>query len=389
MEILSLTADKLLISCGAPLKDSADRDKLLTFSYSAAMKMLSKYTSVCNKLKLSVFDFIFSGGRSVSEITKSKYPGCSGEQLQKLKCCVFLEHICSGGTFFIFPVSDTSGYRLMPLERIGAELSGSTEGIEKIAKKIKKAAAKKYILPFSYKAALKRQGEVRLKAALGIMRIKTNELAFVNRFNEEKFFRGINLDAASEKIRDFCDKPLLLDLSALYAITFYGLSFRDIYTVDEVFGIFDRDIRSKDDIKGEAAVQLLRDIDRSSEEEMTDTLMKMGKALLSLSAPEADPRDAAALADNYIAYYALAGIGEAYLRATEGNPQIQLIAQRDFSEEYREIIDRAKLLSEYAAAKALCEEIPSLCETGTKNISAASGYKAAMNFHSEVIKNVG
>ena len=389
MEILSLTADKLLLSYGDPLKDSAERDKLLAFSYSAAMKMLSKYTSVCNKLKLSVFDFIFLSGRSVSEITKRKYPGSSGEQLQKLNSCVFLEHICGGGTFYIFPVSDTPGYRLMPPERIGAELAGSTEGIEKIAKKIKKAASKKYILPFSQKAALKRQGEVGLKAAFGIMRIKTNELAFMKRFNEEKFFRGISLDTASQKLRNFCEKPLLLDLSALYAITFYGLSFRDIYTVDEVFGIFDMDIRSKDDIKGEAAAHLLMEIDSSSDGEMTNTLMKMGKALLSLPVPEADPRDPTALADNYISYYALAGIGEAYLRVTEGNPQIQLIARRDFSEEYREIIDRAKLLSEYAAAKALCEEIPSLCETGTKNISAASGYKAAMNFHSEVIKNVG
>lgn len=389
MEILLLTANRLLKFCGSPLKNGSERDKILAFAYSAAMKMLNKYTASYNKLKLSVFDVIFSGGRSVSEITRSKYPDSSGEQLQKLRCCVFLEHICGGGTFFLFPLSDASGYKLMPPVRIGAELSGSTEGIEKIAKNIKKAASKKYILPFSYRAALKRQDEVRLKIALGIMRIKTNELAFVNRFNEEKFFRGINLEAASGKVREFCDRPLLPYLSALYAMTFYGLSFREIYTVDEVFGIFDRDIRSKDDIKGEAAARLLRDIDSFSDEDMAEALVKMGKTLAELPVPEADPDNIAAMAENYAAYCALSGIGEAYLRVTEGNPKIWLVMERDFQSEYREIIAGAKLLSEYKSAQKLCEEIPLLCETGVKNISAAAGYKKAMTFHKEVSKNVG
>lgn len=384
MEILKLTADKLLKSCGSPLKDSDERDKLLAFSYSAAMKMLSKYATAYNKLKLSIFDAIFSDGRSVSKITRSKYPDSSGEQLKMLRCCVFLEQICGGGTFFLFPLSDASGYKLMPPVRIGAELIGSTEGIEKIARKIKKAASKKYILPFSYNAALKRQGEVRLKISMGIMRIKTNELAFVNRFNEEKFFRGINLEAASGKIREFCDRHLLLDLSALYAMTFCGLTFRDIYTVDEVFGAFDRDIRSRDDIKGEAAVQLLRDIDRFSDEETAEMLIKMGSTLVELPTPEADPANAVALAENYAAYCALSGIGESYLRVTEGNSEIWLVLERDFSSEYKKIISRAKLLSEYRSAKNLCEEIPLLCETGVKNFSAASGYKAAMTFHREI-----
>lgn len=384
MEILLLTANELLKSCGSPLKDSAGRDKLLAFSYSAAMKMLSKYTTVYNKLKLSIFDFIFFGGRSVSEITQGRYPDSSGEQLQKLRSCVFLEHICGGETFFLYPLSDTSGYKLLPPVRIGAELSGSTEGIEKIAKKIKKAASKKYILPFSYNAALKRQGEVQLKISTGIMRIKTNELAFVNRFNEEKFFRGINLETASEKIREFCDRHLLLNLSALYAMTFCGLSFRDIYTVDEVFGAFDRDIRSKDDIKGEAAVQLLKDIDRFNDEEMAETLIKMGNTLVGLPTPEADPNNAVTLAENYAAYCALSGIGESYLRVTEENPKTWLVLERDFSSEYKKIIGRAKLLSKYKSAKNLCEEIPLLCETGVKNFSAASGYKAAMTFYREI-----
>lgn len=389
MEILLLTADRLLKSCGSPFKNGSERDKILAFAYSAAMKMLNKYAVSYSKLKLSVFDMIFSGGRSVSEITRSKYRDSSGEQLQKLKCCVFLEHICDGGTFFLFPLSDASDYKLMPPVRIGAELGGSTEGIEKIAKNIKKAASKKYILPFSYRAALKKQDEVQLKISLGIMRIKTNELAFVNRFNEEKFFRGINLEAASGKIREFCDRPLLLDLSALYAMTFYGLSFRDIYTVDEVFGTFDRDIRSKDDIKGEAAARLLRDIDSFSDEDMADTLIKMGKTLAELPTPEADPDNIVTMAENYAAYRALSGIGEVYLRVTEGNPKIWLIMERDFQSEYKEIIVRAKLLSEYKSAQKLCEEIPLLFETGAKNISAAAGYKKAMAFHSEVSKNVG
>lgn len=353
------------------------------------MKMLSKYTAAYNKLKLSIFDAVFSGGRSISELTRSKYPGSSGEQLKMLESCVFLELICAGKALYLYPLSDASEYRLPPPVKIGAELVGDTEGIEKIAKKIKKAANKKFMLPFSYNAALKRQGEVKLKISMGIMRIKNNELAFVKRFNEEKFFRGINLEAASEKIRKFCDRHLLLDLSALYAMTFYGLSFRDIYTVDEVFGAFDRDIRSKDDIKGEAAVRMLRDIDRLTDEELAGTLVKMGKALMELPVPEANPDDAITMAENYTAYCALSGIGDAYLRAAEENSRIWLVLKRDFPSEYEAAAKRAKLLSDYKAAIKLCEEIPLLCETGAKSCSAAAGYAAAMTFHCEVAKNVG
>lgn len=389
METLLLTADKLLKFCGCPLKNESQRDPILDFSYSAAMKMLNKYTAPYNKLKISIFDMILAGGKSVSEITRSKYPDSSGEQLQKLKCCVFLEHICGGGTFFIFPISNTSGWALLPPVRICAELAGDAEDIEKIAKNIKRAAAKKYILPFSHKAALKRQNEAGMKISLGIMRIKYNELAFVNKFNEEKFFKKFSLEAASQRVREFGEKPALLDLSALYAMTFCGLSFRDIYTVDEVFGAFDGDIRSKDDIKGEAASRLLKDIDRLSDEAMAETLVKMGRTLIDLPLPEADPDNPAAMAGNYIDYCALSGIGAAYLRAADGNSQIWLVLERDYSSEYKEIADRAKLLSRYRLAKKLCEEIPALCKSGVRNIAAASGYREALIFHGEVSKNVG
>ncbi len=392
METLLLAADELLLFCGCPFKNASRRDIIPDFSYSAAMQMLNKYTPSYNKLKLSIFDVIFSDGKSVSEMTRSKYPQSSGEQLEKLKGCVFLEHICGGGTFFLFPISDdsdNSDLELLPPVRICARLAGSAEGIEKIAKKIKRAASKKYILPFSYRAALKRQPEVQMKIALGVMRIKCNELAFVNKFNEEKFFRSINLEAVSQKICEFCERPFLLYLSALYAMTFCGLSFRGIYSVDEVFGAFDGDIRSRDNIKGEAAAQLLESIDRLSDEAMAEALVKMGRTLTDFSLPQADPNNPPALAGHYIDYCALSGIGAAYLRAAEGNSQIWLVLKRDYSSEYEEISKRAKLLSKYRSAKKLCEEIPALCRSGAKNITAASGYKEAEKFHSEVTENVG
>lgn len=387
MELLLLTADKMLNFCGNPLQNEEEREKILAFSHSAARKMLSKYTAAYDKLKLSVFEGIFSGSRSVSEMTRRQYPGSSGEQLKRLMSCVFLEQICGGRTLFLFPITEEPCCRLMPPVKIGAELSGSAEGIEKISKNIKKTVSKKYVPPFfdfAQKAALKRQGEVRLKIAVGIMRAKANELAFVNRFNEEKFFRGINFGAMSRRISEFCERPLLLHLSALYAIAFLGLSFRDIYTVDEVFGAFDMDIRSKDDLKGEAAARLLSDIDRLSDEGMADTLIGMGKALLKLPLPETDPDNAVTLAENYGTYSALSKIGEAYLRAAEGNSQIWLVLERDYPSEYKEMKSRAQLLSKYKTAKNLCEEFEPLSETGAKDVSAAAGFKAAKELQKEV-----
>lgn len=389
MEILDLRADRLLNSCGRSLNNlnSEEKERIVGFAYSAAREMLGRYGTAYSKLRLSVFDGIFLGKRSVSELTREKYPGCTGKQLERLGSCVFLDLICRGETPLLFPFSDKGGFKVLDPIRIGAELKGDIGEIEEIAKKIKKASSGKRFSPFSgfkERAALKRKGELQLKIASGIMRIKSNEAAFIKKFNEEKFLRGIDLGRVSERVSEFCGTEMLIHLAELYAMAFCGMSFKDLYTVDEVFGIGERDIRSKEVVRGEAAADLVDHIDRLSDEGAAAMLIDMGKVLPNVSLPQCEPDNAAITADCYPDYCSVFGLGGAYLRACEGNPKVWFFLERDYKKEYEVIIGRAKLLQKYGVMKKLCEEIPAICESGGKSISVAAAYPSAKKLQVEV-----
>lgn len=386
-EKLFLTADSCLNHCGDPLSFGGDKEKILSYASFAAEKMLHKYIKGYDRLKIPVFEGIFSGKKSVPEITRKKYAGCSQSQIKRLMSCVFLDMICSGKPVFIFPVSFDDRYSLLRPERIIAELKGDTDGIgKKIKRNISRSALSKRSYPFVQKSVFKMRGKLLLKIGAAVMKSSVNERTFVKRFNQEKFFRKIDTEHFSPRVSDFCEKNFMLDLAALYAITFLGLSFRDIYTVDEVFGFSDADmdIRSKDDIKGEAAFRMISDIEGQNDEDTAQMLIKMGEELLKLPLPEIDSDNAILLAEKYPFYCAAADIGDAYIRASDGNRQIWLVMERDFQTEHRRAAARARLLSQYRDVVRLCEEIVSLSQTGGADISEAKGIKKAKLLENEV-----
>lgn len=360
-ETLYLPYDSLIEYISSPL-DRAETEQIFAYSSFAVKKMLKKRDKAYVKLKLPVFEGIFSGTVSIAEITRKKYGGAGERQLKNLFSCVLIEEILKGRPVFFFPIeekTENEGYTLLPLTRLNIKIEGEN------------AASKSRSYPLLTFLAGRKRGEMLLKVGAAAMKLSRNELSFVTRFNEETFFKNVPVKALIDLGLDEKREPAAF--AALYAMAFYGLSFRDIYTVEEVFSFSAPDIRSKDGIKHEAAKELSEKAKDSDSRQMAELAEKMGEALFGLPLPEIDTKNLLTLAENYIFYNAAADIGNAYLKVTE-----KVMPKNSAANIKRDKIrNRAVLLSDYRFASALCDEMAAFAETGKTNAPKTKSRKPA------------
>lgn len=364
-ETLFLPYDSLIEHIASPL-DKAETEQIFAYSSFAVKKMLKKRDKAYGKLKLSIFEGIFSGSKSIAELTRKKYDGATPRQIKSLLSCVLIDEILKGKPIFFFPLEESedmqSNYILMPPIRLNIQIEGGGSGF------IPDNHLRSYPL-LTFFVGQKRR-EMMSKVGMAAMKLSKNELSFITSFNEETFFKNVPMKPIADI--GLGEKGEAVAFAALYAITFYGLSFRDIYTVDEVFSFSSPDIRKKDSVKHQAANDLSEaaaEMDSRKKSELTE---KMGEALFGLPLPEINTKNLLTLAENYIFYNAMSNIGSAYLRAAESSGSSMAVSQKR-----EKIKERAALLSDYRFASALCEEISVLAEAGRKSVPKAKSRKRA------------
>lgn len=376
-ETLFLPSDDLLKYCGSPL-NREDSERIFSYASFAVKKMFRKLGRPYDKLKLSVFEGIFSGISSISEITLKNYSACSREQQKKLMSCVALDEICSGKPVFFYPISEENGkYRLLPPVRLSVQLEGDAVGFEKTADKIKKSSESKRSYPLLTALLMKKRSGLLFKIGAAVMKTSVKELAFVTRFNEETFFKNVPMNPFENGRLNISEKDALGAFAALYAMTFYSLSFRDIYTVDEVFGFSETGIRSKDTAKREATMRLSEELEKSDNDTITANLKKMGETLLNIPLPEIDVKNFVTLAENYVYYNAVSNMGKAYIKATEPGTEAMDYGSGNDGDIFARALKRAELLENYKFAALLCEETAALAEKGRRSISRSRNRKKA------------
>ena len=390
-ETLFLPSDDLLKYCGSPL-DREESEQIFSYASFAVKKMFRKLGKPYDKLKLSVFEGIFSGINSISEITLKKYSGCSQAQQKMLMSCVTLDEICRGRPVFFYPISEENGkYRLLQPVKLDVRLEGNIDGLEKTADKIRRSSESKISGSLLTLPLAKKRKSVLIKTGAAVMKTSVNELAFVTRFNEETFFKNVPMEPFEKGSLNISEKDLLGAFAALYAMTFYGLSFRDIYTVDEVFGFSDVGIRSKDTAKREAAMGLSEEIKRNDKEQIISTLRKMGETLLKVPLPEIDVKNFVTLAENYVFYNAASDMGRSFIKAAELESESMASCLGNLvkaDDGFAAALKRAALLEDYKFAARLCEEMASLAENGQSTVSKARNRKKAAEVQKRAEKEI-
>ena len=379
-----LPADPLLPHCSQPLNDYGHESKNGLFHYAAtaAKALLKEEAPAYGKLKLSVYDGILSGRHTVAELTCKKYPHAPEQLRDKLMPCLFLHLLTKGKPLFIYPITDGSVTRP---QQLTCELSGSAEGLEKLAAALQKSASREHA-PFPL--GLKRRTEdLRLKVSVSLMRSAADDLRFISRYNEETFFRGLSEQDFASPLLDLSDKQALTGFTVLYAMTFFGLSDSDVFTVDGVFGFTDTGVRSKDDTRLSAAKELSEKLKENDPRRLGQLADKMGAKLLELALPPVDPDDPVALAHGCTMYAGFAQLGKAYLTAL---PPLEIALVPDSPGEHcQPAKTRASLMSRYDSALQLCQEILTLPTVKKPLLSSLKGYNQALQFRQEIEKEAG
>lgn len=375
-----LNANQLLLRCANPLdiRGNESSDGLFRYAAGTVKALLKEDFSLCEKLKLSVYDFILSGIHTVTELTRKKYPQAGEILCAKLMPCVFLDLLTQGKPLFIYKI-DPESCALLPPRQITAELSGNTRGLENTAAALEKASRRRSPFPFGQK---RRTEELRLKISVGLMHAAADDLKFISRFNEETFFRGMPAKSFTGSIFDLSERPVRNAFTALYAMTFFGLSDSDLFTVSGVFGFTDGGVRSKDDIRPKAAKELAEKIRRSDQTELAEIADKMGARLLELPLPPVNVNDPVFLAKSCTLYSGFTQLGKAYLTAL--SPLEIALVPDDPGPSYKAAKERARLMAQYDNVLMLCQEILTLTTAKKPQLSALRGYKQAQKLEHEV-----
>ena len=363
-----LPANPLLLHCTHPLDSSGSEtaEGLFRYAADAVKALLKEELAVYEKLKLSVYDSVISGTRTVSRLTRKKYPHAAEPLCAKLMSCVLLDLLTRGKPLFIYGITDNGAVQL---RQITAELSGNTEGLEKQAVMLQKSAVHRSPSAFGLK---RRTEELNLKVSVSLMRSAADDLRFISRYNEETFFRGLPPGSFASPFLDLSEKSVRNGFAALYAMTFFGLTESDLFTVSGVFGFTDAGVRSKDDLRLRAAKELAGMIGRGDLHSMAEMADKMGARLLMLPLPEINADDPASLAQGCTLYAGCARLGKAYIAALA--PLEIAIVPDDIGSSHKAAKQRALLLSRYDSVLALCQEILTLTTTKKCQICSLKGY---------------
>ncbi len=362
-EPLFLPYDPLFEYCDSPL-EREDADRIINAASFAVKAMLKKIDKTYVKLKLPVFEAVFSIKKSIADICRQKYPNVSHTRLKGLMSCVLIDELKKGKRIFFFPIREEER------ESFGSEyVILSPVQIKFFPKKESEKETVQKLNPVLSFILNKKRKNLSVKVGAAAVKLSQNELAFVTRFNEETFFKNVPIRPFSNF--GITEKRDLSAFTALYTITFYGLSLRDIYTVDEVFSFSSSDIRGKDDVKHHAASELSHTAETSDLRKKADIVYKMGEALFGLPLPESDTEKLLVLAENYVFYSAVSDIGTAYLKALE---TVLLKFPQNLKSD---IMERARLLSDHRYLSELCEEMTALAAAGKTNITKVKSRKKA------------
>lgn len=379
-----IPANDLLLYCSRPLNDYGheSRDGLFRYAADAAKALLKEEIPAYSKLKLPVYDGILSGRHTVAELTRKKYPHAPEQLCVKLMPCVLLDLLTKRKPLFIYPITDGS---VTQPQQLTCGLSGSAEGLEKLAAALQKSASRERS-PFPL--GLKRRTEnLRLKVSVSLMRSAADDLRFISRYNEETFFRGLSEQDFTSKLLDLSDKQVRTGFTVLYAMTFFGLTESDVFSVDGVFGFTDTGVRSKDDTRRNAAKELSERIRQGDPSRLGKLADKMGEKLLELPLPPVNADDPVTLARSCTLYAGFSQLGKAYLTAL--SPLEIALVPDNIGVSHQAAKQRAKLLSQYDNALMLCQGILTLLTAKRPQLSSLKGYGQSRQLMQQIEAEVG
>lgn len=305
-----------------------------------ARRISGKLDAECG---LTPYDIIFVAGRSIALRSRQADMRADVEGAAFL-----LKSALKGNPVYMLPVEKGEKCcRLGEARRVIVYFDDAPEKFMKRQQKKNASLAKKAIGAITKRKIQKEYPALDFKLLQSLMQSAVCDRMFVAQFNQETFLKGL----------DVADKPLYTALSALYAITFHGLTPEDIYCVDSIFSAHEQNSRQKDLLKNQSACELVQILNGGGRS-CTETLDKMSRALANLSSRQADVCQMSLLAANYTCYAGIANMSAAWVKLLREDKPLADSLRSVQGEDFAPVNEKInRLLCRFSEAVAVCDNI--------------------------------
>lgn len=193
-----------------------------------------------------------------------------------------------------------------------------------------------------------------------------SEKALLDKVNYRRFSadlhlngRPISLAEASELLRkknqphyfDFSDSTIRLNLSALYAVTYKGFDFSDLYSVSYLFS--ERGSAEEIRLSG-AASELFGLLYNGNGIEIASVFVRMLETYVNLPIPTLESVNLMRICENYAVYYAITSLAYIFDSAFAKNQEFKSYIRRKLISRYWRIYQRILRLKQLSSVISLC-----------------------------------
>lgn len=363
-------------------------------------------------LKIDILSTLFAGKKSVRALYEKIYPDTFNRiTYDKYAKRFIISQLLSGEELYLCRLQkDGEFFSLGNPERIICRyIPDNSLEQQKIAKKLEKLSKKnkpKFLLNAVQRGIEAETKAAKLSIISGYMKEAANDRRFVARFNEEKFYSGINVDGSVMNVHEvefvfknkmfnryinIAEKPVRMALSGLYCLAFHGLTLEEIYTVGKIFTL-DID-RREEKLKKQSGTEFLTLLYRQDLDNIAQAFAKMLEALMSLKLPVVDLSDINILRQNYTVYAAVANMGAAVIKSTKNMNEIEIALSGIMGKRFETAMVTAHRLMMFNKVVTACDSMANAdektCALVGKNrsLSVLEGYDEAFAF-AQSVKNM-
>lgn len=150
---------------------------------------------------------------------------------------------------------------------------------------------------------------------------------------------------------DFSDSTIRLNLSALYAVTYKGFSFSDLYSVSYIFS----EKSAADEPRlNHAASELFSLMYNGNGVEVASVFVRMLKTFVSLPLPDSEEMSLPQICRNYTVYYGVTALAYIFDSAFAKNQEFKSYIRRRLISDYWSIYQRTLRLKQLSAVISFC-----------------------------------
>ncbi|MCM1335762.1 MAG: hypothetical protein NC084_02310 [Bacteroides sp.] len=317
---------------------------------------------------LDLFSFVFVQEKPFYDYAKKGTDRIFEGAVEPVRLAILMNLLYRGAPIRLLPIRKDGGeLTVCDIVLLRLNLIDTSVDYRRKNQWLEKKAEKNFERPFAPNDRARHFADtVELAVVKYYMRRVLSEKALIDKVNYRRFSadlhlngRPISLGEASDLLKkknqphyfDFSDSTIRLNLSALYAVTYKGFSFNDIYSVSYLFS--EKGTSEEVRLSG-AASELFWILYNGNGIEIASVFVRMLETYVSLPIPPLETVNLMTICDNYPVYYGITSLAYIFDSAFAKNQEFKSYIRRKLISRYWKIYQRILHLKQLSSVISLC-----------------------------------